>query len=93
MVHYPGSVAFNEKWLIGHYVAICCVKRPKLSKRQLYKSRLFIENVLTVAHRHPELCSGYLILVAGSLTWPPRNLRPFKICVKFAFGQPEFMPW
>ena len=33
------------------------------------------ENALKVARRPPEICSGYLILVAGIPTWLPRNLR------------------
>ena len=30
------------------------------------------ENVLTVARTPPKICSGYLILIAGNPTWPPR---------------------
>ena len=51
---------------------------------QGHKWNLFlasVENVLTVARRPPEICSGYLILVAGSPTWLPRNLMPSLKCV------------
>ena len=42
------------------------------------------DNVLTVA---PELCSDYLILIAGSPTWLPRNLRLYlKVCEYFNVG-------
>ena len=38
-------------------------------------SSTITENVLTVARRPPEICLGYLILVAGSPTWLLKNLR------------------
>ena len=54
-----------------------------------------------VACRLLEFCSGDLILVSGSLTWPPKKLR---LSLKFVWifqcwlqglvlGIPDFMPW
>lgn len=59
------------------------MKKNNISEHEVVIMVSCSENVLMVAHRLPEICCGYLILVAGRPPWLPRNLKTlFIIFVK-----------
>ena len=64
------------------YLFILCFIYSKFKVAFLfcYYNREYV-NGIPVVRRPPEICSGYLILVAGSPTCLPRNLKVFKMYV------------